>query len=356
MVELKRLYSREYTTHTTLDAVFANAASLTTTAFQMAFMLLSQTLRRFLSVCYSLKDWIEIVLVSPLSRLIYRPTCHDIEAGLQYDCEVNETGHGNVETICRDAQGQFISGGLTGIVELLDDGTILKSPFPDAEVENHILDIAKEASIYDRVGPHERLVWILGHSRDGLILEYMKNGDLKTYIQAQSSIPMGLKLKWAYQITQAVSLLHSNGIIHCDIKPRNFLLDATLDIKIIDFSGSSLDGSKPTSGEGTRFYLPRHWRDPPTVATDLFALGSTLYEVFQATSPYEEIPSDQVEVLFKRNEFPNISAIPCGKIIKQCWLSQVDSAEHVQAFIRDIICSKLNADCIPHLDGLDIGQ
>ncbi|QQK44716.1 kinase domain containing protein [Penicillium digitatum] len=302
----------------------------------MAFILLSQTLRRFLSVCYSLKDWIEIALISPLSRLIHWPTCHDIEAGPQYDNEANEFRHGKVETISRDAQGQFISGGLTGIVELLGDGTVLKSPFPDAEMENHILDIAKEASIYHRVGPHERLVRILDHSRDGLILEYMKNGDLKTYLQAQDLIPMSLKLKWAYQIAQAVSLLHSNGIIHCDIKPRNFLLDATLNIKIIDFSGSSLDGSKP--------------------ASDLFALGSTLYEVFQGTSPYEEIPSDQVEERFKRKEFPNVSAIPYGQIIKQCWLSQVDSAEHVQAFMRDIIRSKLNADYIPHLDGLDIAR
>lgn len=218
-------------------------------------------------------------------------------------------------------------------------------------MEDHILDIAKEASIYHRVGQHERLVRILDHSRDGLILEYMKNGDLKTYLRAQNSIPMGLKLRWAYQIAQAVSLLHSNGIIHCDIKPRNLLLDATLNIKIIDFSGSSLDGSKPASGEGIRFYLPRHWRDPPTAATDLFALGSTLYEVFQGNSPYEEIPSDQVEECFKRNEFPDVSAVPCGQIIKQCWLSQVDSAEHVQAFMRDIIRSNLNADYIPHLDG-----
>ncbi|OQD65448.1 hypothetical protein PENPOL_c006G07162 [Penicillium polonicum] len=298
---------------------------ITAAAFQMAFIFLPQTLRQFLS-------------------------------GPQCDYEANETRHGKVETISRDAQGQFISGGLTGIVELLDDGTVLKSPFPDAEMENHVLDIAKEASIYHRVGPHERLVRILDHSRDGLVLEYMKNGDLKTYLQAQKSIPISLKLKWAYQIAQAVSLLHSNGIIHCDIKPRNLLLDATLNIKIIDFSGSSLDWSKPASGEGTRFYLPRHWRDPPTVATDLFALGSTLYGVFQGTSPYEEVPSDQVEELFKRKEFPNVSAIPCGQIIKQCWLSHVDSAEHGQAFIRDIIRSKLNADCIPHLGGLDIDR
>ncbi|KAJ5521814.1 kinase domain containing protein [Penicillium freii] len=266
--------------------------------------------------------------------------------GPQCDYEANETRHEKVETISRDAKGQFISGGLTGIVELLGYGTVLKSPFPDAEMENHILDIAKEASIYHRIGPHERLVRILDHSRDGLVLEYMKN--------AQNSIPISLKLKWAYQIAQAVSLLHSNGIIHCDIKPRNLLLDATLNIKIIDFSGSSLNGSKPASGEGTRFYLPRHWRDPPTVATDLLALGPTLYEAFQGTSPYEEVPSDQVEELFKRKKFPNVSAIPCGQIIQQCWLSQVDSAENVQAFIRDIICSKVNADYTPQLDGLDI--
>ncbi|KAJ5362065.1 hypothetical protein N7541_002909 [Penicillium brevicompactum] len=218
-------------------------------------------------------------------------------------------------------------------------------------MENHILDIAKEASIYHRLGSHERLIRMLDHSRDGLLLEYMENGDLKTYLQAQDSIPMSLKLKWAYQIAQAVSLLHSNDIVHCDIKPRNFLLDSTLNIKIIDFSGSSLDGSRPASGEGTRFYLPRHWRDPPTVATDLFALGSTLYEVFQGTSPYEEIPSDQVEERIKRKEFPDVSAIPHGQIINQCWLSQVDSAEHVQAFMRDVIRSELNADHIPHLDG-----
>jgi serine/threonine protein kinase len=231
-------------------------------------------------------------------------------------------------------------------VELLDDGTALKSPFSDADIENHVLDIAKEATIHRRIGPHERLVRLLGHSRDGLVLEYMQNGDLKTYIQAHDSIPISLKSKWAYQVAEAVDLLHRNGVIHCDIKPRNFLLDTALDIKIIDFSGSSIDGSKPASGEGTRFYLPRHWGDQPTVTTDLFALGSTLYEIFQGTSPYEEIPSDELESLFTQKEFPDVSGIPCGQIIKQCWLSQVDSAAHVQTAIGDILSRTVEIDSL----------
>lgn len=106
---------------------------------------------------------------------------------------------------------------------------------------------------------------------------------------------------------------------------------------IIDFSGSSVDGSKATSGELSCFYLPRHWRDLPTVITDLFALGSTLYEIFQGSRPHEETPNDQAKRPFREREFPDISAIPCRQIIKECWFSQVDSVENVQSSIQDVI-------------------
>ncbi|KAJ5096856.1 kinase domain-containing protein [Penicillium angulare] len=236
----------------------------------------------------------------------------------------------------RNAQGELISGGVTGIVELLENGTVLKAPYPGLDMDLHIQDIAKEADIYRRIGPHKRLIQMLDHSEEGLVLEYMKNGDLKTYLQSHSPIPIDLKLKWAYQVAEAVDLLHRNGVIHCDIKPRNLLLDTSFDIKIIDFSGSSLDGSRPTSGESTRFYLPRHWKDPSTVTTDLFALGSTIYEILYGTCPYRDIASDEVERLYKQHEFPDVSDEPWGQIIRRCWLSQFDSAADLQSAIWDI--------------------
>lgn len=48
------------------------------------------------------------------------------------------------------------------------------------------------------------------------------------------------------------------------------------------------------------------------VATDLFTLGSTLYEIFRGVSPYAEVPDDEVERLFRQKEFPDVSGIPYG--------------------------------------------
>ncbi|RAL13195.1 kinase-like protein [Aspergillus homomorphus CBS 101889] len=295
---------------------------------------------------FTFKTWIWSWVPS-VQHLTSRSPIKDVEKGDMQTSSVKETSpeihnaNAKAYDYVIDAKGEFLAGGTTGIVELLDDGTALKSVLPGENMESNIMNIAKEASIYRRLGPHERLIQLLGHSEDGLVLEYMEKGNLKAYLLANSSIPTDLRLKWASQVAEAVQLLHNSRIIHCDIKPSNLLLTEALDIKIIDFAGSSVDGSRPSACEGTRFYLPRDWREQPTVATDLFALGSTIYQIFQGTSPYAEIPSDEVERLFTQKEFPDVSGIVCGDIIKKCWLSQIASAGDVRKAIHHII-DKLN--------------
>lgn len=59
-----------------------------------------------------------------------------------------------------------------------------------------------------------------------------------------------LQFKWAQQAAKELQLLHASDILHCDVGPHNFLLDASLDSKIADFSGSSLNGSCPSVCHG----------------------------------------------------------------------------------------------------------
>lgn len=51
--------------------------------------------------------------------------------------------------------------------------------------------------------------------------------------------------------------------------------------------------------------------------------------------------------LCERKQLPEVPTILHGQ-------SQL-KAEHMQNFIRNVICSELNADCIPHFDGRLLG-
>ncbi len=54
---------------------------------------------------------------------------------------------------------------------------------------------------------------------------------LASYIVAFGPLPLDAAKHIFYQLVDAVALLHSKGITHCDIKPENILLDAdTLDV------------------------------------------------------------------------------------------------------------------------------
>ncbi|OBT61377.1 hypothetical protein VE03_09240 [Pseudogymnoascus sp. 23342-1-I1] len=142
------------------------------------------------------------------------------------------------------------------------------------------------------------------------------------------------RLQWACDAAEGLQVLHENGVWHCDLRTVNFLLDETLRLKIIDFEGSSPDGCEPSSLENTRFFLPRDWREPSTARTELFALGSVIYEIMTGKEPYLELGDEEVTALFEEKKFPPVDQLPCGDIIMKCWLGELHSAEEVRALIE----------------------
>ena len=172
---------------------------------------------------------------------------------------------------------------------------------------------------------------------DGLDLEYMPNGDLRQRLRdvATTDVAVTQRLQWACDAAEGLQLLHSYGIIHCDVNPENFLLDSTLRLRIIDFSGSSIDGKWASAFERIRFCLPRPWEDQSTVETDLFALGSTIYEIMTGKQPYEHVPDREVEDRYKHHIFPSVEAIPCGGVIRGCWHGEFKSAFEAMTLIKD---------------------
>lgn len=226
---------------------------------------------------------------------------------------------------------RVIGGGNSCRVGFLKDGTVLKYPLVDNDWR--ILEI--EAQIFSALGTHQRLVKYLGKSGKGLKLELVEEGSVKNYLARKpiSQIPVELRLKWARQAAEAVAFIHSKGVIHCDIHTNNLLLDGELDIKLCDFQGTwgPWDGQ---AMESVRSFLPRESTSPPTVTTDLFALGSAIYEIMTGHEPYEHFGDKEVEERYLERQFPAVDAVTCGVVIQRCWMVAYRSAQET---VHDLI-------------------
>lgn len=226
---------------------------------------------------------------------------------------------------------KVIGGGHSCRVGLLQDGTVLKYPL----IGDGGTDLDTEDKILTVLGPHNRLIKYFGKNDRGLRFELAQEGSVKNYLAKipPSHIPPKLRLKWSRQAAEAVDFIHSKNVIHCDIHPNNLLLDSDLDIKLCDFQGicGDLDGKVM---ESVRSFLPREWTSPPTVATDLFALGSAIYEIATGHEPYEELGEAEIEERYKKHQFPDIDSVVAGEIIQRCWMVGYESAQQI---VRDLM-------------------
>lgn len=234
-----------------------------------------------------------------------------------------------------DGRGDFVALGANSLVERLPNGGIVKTPFEDPARGDCKRDLTTEATIYQLLGKHPRLIDIRSWdaTQHALVMEYMPNGTLKQYISNNyKQIPQQEQLRWARQAAHGLKLLHASTVLHCDVGPHNFLLDADFNLKIADFSGSSVNGSSATICPSIRYRAPDPtWKPgkPPTAEEDLFSLGSLLYFIFTGYAPFHDLDEDIVESNFENGRFPDTSGLPFADVIERCWRQKVHSAEQV---------------------------
>ena len=95
----------------------------------------------------------------------------------------------------------------------------------------------------------------------------------------------------AIRLAHAAAALHRAGIIHRDIKPDNVMLEAGGALKLLDLGVVRLPGLEdfpPEAIPGTTAYMaPEMFTgEAGNVATDIYALGVTLFRCFTGAFPY----------------------------------------------------------------------
>lgn len=74
----------------------------------------------------------------------------------------------------------------------------------------------------------------------------MQHGNLRDFCQS-NRIPDEIKDKWIKAAVVEIAHIHSFGVIHADISPRNFLVTDDFAIKLCDFGGSGFKDLAPIS-------------------------------------------------------------------------------------------------------------
>ncbi|GAB0131571.1 hypothetical protein EsDP_00000035 [Epichloe bromicola] len=215
--------------------------------------------------------------------------------------------------------------------------SIVKYPKPNSycphEEDRCRQEITTEAAAYQRIGNSDRTPAFISWDAEShsLVLEYLKNGDLQSYMRRHgTSVTAKRRLQWTLQAAEALVVVHEADIIHCDVTPRNFMLDETLELRIADFAGSSISGSLPTITTSPRFQRPGwSWKRKPEIRDDIFALGSMLFFILTGHEPYDDLAEDEVEKRFQKGDFPDVTFLSCGSIITGCWTGSFKTASRV---------------------------
>ena len=202
----------------------------------------------------------------------------------------------------------------------LDRLGALKIIKPDAVGDPGFAErFAREAKALARMN-HSTIVSVhdLGES-DGLfffVMEYVDGTNLRRLLETSELAPEQA-IQIIPQVCEALQFAHDEGIVHRDIKPENILVGPYGEVLLLDWGlakvwhkdGSTSDDdnqeSKPIADsdktitghgklQGTLCYMsPEQIHRDPNISfsTDIYSLGSVLYELLTGTPPFD---SDKV--------------------------------------------------------------
>ena len=105
-----------------------------------------------------------------------------------------------------------------------------------------------------------------------------------------SPVELSLALDIAIQIAWGMAFAHSKGMIHRDLKPDNVMLTGGGTAKVTDFGLATDTAAMGGTTPGTPAYMPPEQWDRHgaiTWATDVYAFGVILFELFCGRKPFE---------------------------------------------------------------------
>ncbi|MBE9136076.1 serine/threonine protein kinase [Nodosilinea sp. LEGE 07088] len=167
----------------------------------------------------------------------------------------------------------------------------------------------------------------LEHSTSGrqLVLDYCEGGTLRSLLESDTPLTVQEVLGFILDILAALDCAHRQGIVHCDIKPENILMELTpggwvarvSDLGIARLSQEAKQADMGHTGSPAYMAPERFYNQHPPAA-DLYAVGVILYELLLGQRPFSGTPMELMVAHLNRSPvMPNQLPEPFNQVIRK---------------------------------------
>ena len=159
---------------------------------------------------------------------------------------------------------------------------------------------------------HPRLVRYIQMGGDSILMEYVDGETLTQRLAAHPDYFADKKNtdKLVSQLLDAVGYLHSQQVLHLDLKPDNILLTRIgSDLKLVDLGGCYTDTFADTTGHTDRYAAPEQKAGGSIdVRTDIYALGRILMELPHLPGIYSKVAA-RCTADTPEDRYPSVEAV-----------------------------------------------
>lgn len=201
-----------------------------------------------------------------------------------------------------------------------------------------------------RESRHPNVVQFMGttqhEGRLFMVTEYVGGGNLKSWIKDKSrDLSWRLRVSFALDVARALAYLHSNKIIHRDLKSENLLITENLRIKLCDFGFSRETASTAEERRRMSFCGTDDYMSPEIIlgipfdeSVDIFSYGVILCELITRTLAEEQIFKREVPG-FGINQETIAPEADCPATLKSLAVRCTDSEASKRPLLQEILKS-----------------